>query len=152
LSSGDVKPTQTSAEGAHWFTIERAMTSSAEDLYRAWTERFGTWFADQGSVRMRAEVGEPYWFEVSHAGAHHPHYGRFLALVRDRLIEQTWVTGKNGTEGAETVVQVELSPTESGTELRLTHSGFFDAASARQHAESWPQILAHLDETLAGSS
>ena len=69
----------------------------------------------------------------------------------DLLIEQTWVTGRNGTEGAETVVRIELLAHESGTRLRLTHSGFADEESAKNHRDSWPRILSHLDETLTGS-
>jgi hypothetical protein len=64
------------------------------------------------------------------------------------LIEQTWVTGRIGTDGAETVVRVELESLEVGTNLRPAHSGFYDEASARRHRDSWPQILEHLDVTL----
>jgi uncharacterized protein YndB with AHSA1/START domain len=120
-------------------------------LYRAWTEGFDTWFAAPGAVRMNPEVGEPYWFEVDHRGTRHPHYGRFLALEPGMLIEQTWVTGRGGTEGAETVVRVELTPIDGGTDLRLVHRGFTDAVARQRHAGSWPAILAHLDQTLTGS-
>ncbi len=98
---------------------------------------------------MNPVVGEPYWFEVVHEGVHHPHYGRFLALEPGVLIEQTWVTGRGGTEGAETVVRVELTEADPGTRLRLTHRGFADAGARQQHADSWPAILAHLDQTLS---
>ena len=100
---------------------------------------------------MEPVVGEPYWFETVHAGERHPHYGRFLTVEPDQLIEQTWVTGRNGTEGAETVVRIELLPHQSGTHLRLTHSGFVDEQSAKNHRDSWPGILSHLDETLTRS-
>ena len=113
--------------------------------------RFDAWFASPGAIRMSPVVGEPYWFEVIHEGSRHPHYGRFLVLERDRVIEQTWVTGRDGTEGAETVVRVELDPTGRGTILRLMHSGFANEESAHRHAGAWPQILTHLDEVLAGS-
>jgi uncharacterized protein YndB with AHSA1/START domain len=131
-------------------TVERIVSAPPMAIYRAWTEAFDTWFATPGSLRMDARVGEPYWFEVVHEGAHHPHYGRFLALEPGVLVEQTWVTGKGGTEGAETVVRVELAGVDSGTRLRLTHSGFADTAAMARHADSWPAILAHLDRTLAG--
>ena len=126
------------------------MSSPPMAIYRAWTEGFDTWFATPGAVRMNPVVGEPYWFEVVHEGAHHPHYGRFLALEPGVLIEQTWVTGQGGTAGAETVVRVELTEARPGTGLRLTHRGFADTVAMRQHADSWPAILAHLDQTLSG--
>lgn len=90
-------------------------------------------------------MGEPCWFDVEHEGRRHPHYGRFPALEPGALIEQTWVTGRDGTEGAETVFRVELIPADPGTALRLTHRGFHDEESARRHADSWSHILAHLD-------
>lgn len=133
------------------FTIEQTMNASPSAIFHAWTEAFDTWFASPGAIRMSAVVGEPYWFEVIHDGNRHPHYGRFLALERGRLIEQTWVTGRDGTEGAETVVRIELDPTGPGTVLRLTHGGFASDESAHRHAGAWPQILIHLDEVLTGS-
>jgi uncharacterized protein YndB with AHSA1/START domain len=133
------------------FTIEQTMQASPKDIFQAWTVRFDSWFASPGEIRMKPVEGEPYWFEVIHEGNRHPHYGRFLTLESDRVIEQTWVTGPGGTEGAETVLKVDLNAgTEAGTTLRLTHSGFTDEASAKRHAESWPQILAHLDDVLSG--
>jgi uncharacterized protein YndB with AHSA1/START domain len=132
-------------------TVERTMSAEPMAIYRAWTEAFDHWFATPGAIRMVPVVGEPYWFEVVHEGVHHPHYGRFLALVPGVLIEQTWVTGRGGTDGAETVVRVELTEAAPGTHLRLNHRGFLDAGSMRQHADSWPAILDHLDETLTGA-
>ena len=132
------------------FTVEQSMDASPADIFRAWTEDFDTWFASPGEIRMTPVEGEPYWFDVVHDGIRHPHYGRFLAVERGRLVEQTWVTGRGGTEGAETVVRIEIAPTGSGSVLRLSHSGFVDEESAGRHAESWPQILAHLDEVVSG--
>jgi uncharacterized protein YndB with AHSA1/START domain len=132
------------------FTLEQRMDASPTEIFRAWTEGLDTWFASPGAVHLVPEAGEPYWFDVVHEGNRHPHYGRFLALERGRLIEQTWVTGPGGTEGAETVVRIELEPTATGTILRLRHGDFANEASARRHADSWPHVLAHLDEVLAG--
>lgn len=136
----------------HAITVERDMTASPGAIFRAWTERFDTWFARPGVIRMRPQVDEPFYFEVEHEGARHAHYGRFLALAPDRVVELTWATGKAGTDGAETVVRVELAASGSGTRLRLTHSGFYDEAAARQHEDAWPRVLAHLDERLAASA
>jgi uncharacterized protein YndB with AHSA1/START domain len=121
------------------------MTASPTALYRAWTTGFVTWFAAPGTVHMRAEVGEPFYFETHYEGARHPHYGRFLTLTPDRLVQLTWLTGQDGTKGAETVVSVELTPAGTGTHLRLNHAGFLDKASRDQHADAWPVVLTQLD-------
>ncbi|MEV0281739.1 SRPBCC domain-containing protein [Streptomyces sp. NPDC050610] len=169
MSNDPIRPPDLS-DRPYRLTAERTMGASPETLYRAWTDRFDSWFAAPGSVLMAAaEVNAPFFFETEHKPEsqdrvrRHPHYGRFLRLKRPELVELTWVTGAGGTEGAETVVTVELTPrgsgtggtggtgsTEgtgatSGTHLRLTQAGFPHDKARDGMADAWPMVLEQLD-------
>ncbi|HET8840454.1 MAG TPA: SRPBCC domain-containing protein [Ktedonobacteraceae bacterium] len=117
-------------------------------LYQAWTRYMDRWFAEPGSVLMKEEVNAVFFWQTYHAGERHPHYGRFLRLEPDRLVELTWLTGMAGTKGAETVVTVELAPEGTGAHLLFTHAGFLDQASRDQYEQAWLGILTHLDERM----
>jgi len=137
-------------------TVTREMGASPAAIYKAWTSQIDTWFAAPGSVLMKARVNAPFFFETHFSDEkvkdhRHPHYGRFLRLRPKKQIVMTWVTGPEGTAGAETVVTVELQASGRGTRLKLTHAGFLDERSCKQHEEAWPRVLQHLDEVLTQS-
>lgn len=133
-------------------TVERLMDSSPDVLFQAWTKQFDHWFAAPGSVLMKGEVNTVFFFETHFEGKRHPHYGRFLRLEQNCLVELTWVTGAGGTKGAETVVTIELEPHSKGTQLRLTHTGFPEEESRDQHEQAWPLVLEQLNKRMMSST
>ncbi len=85
-------------------------------------EQFDRCFADPGSVLMKGEVNTIFCFEAHFEKKRHPHYGRFLRPEHNRIVEMAWVNA-DGIKEAETVLIVEFTPHESGTQLRLAHAG-----------------------------
>ncbi|GGB69992.1 SRPBCC family protein [Fictibacillus barbaricus] len=133
-------------------TVEIQMDASPDILFQAWTKQFDLWFAAPGTLLMKGEVNTVFFFETIFEEKRHPHYGRFLRLEQDRFVELTWVTGTGGTNGAETVVTVELQPKGNGTQLTLTHTGFPDEESRDQHKQAWPLVLEQQDKRMLGYS
>ena len=124
--------------------IERVLQISPHLVYSAFTTEWERWFARPGTACV--EPGRPFFFETEHNNQRHPHYGRYLRLEPYRLVELTWLTGKAGTQGAETILAVEIIPSDSGSKIKLTHKGFYDEAAASQHQDAWQgPVLDHLE-------
>ncbi|MBI1236802.1 MAG: SRPBCC domain-containing protein [Alphaproteobacteria bacterium] len=132
----------------HRLTVERMMRASAPALYAAWTAELDSWFAEPGETIIPAQADRAYFFYNRHDWGRDPHYGRFLALEQNRLIEMTWLTGRAGTAGAETVLRIELTPQAQGTHLKLTHSGFYDTDARDRHEQGWSEALEILETAI----
>jgi len=100
---------------------------------------------------MNPKQAQPYFFYNRDDWGRHPHYGRILDIIPNELIEMTWLTGDGtdvGTRGAETILRIEITPKNAGTEVRLKHSGFINQKSCDDHGENWPLALEILEEAL----
>lgn len=130
----------------HALSVARDVAAPPDLLYTAFTTGLERWFARRGTLRFTPEVGAPYYFETDADGGH-PHYGRVLRLRPGRLVELTWVTGRGGTEGAETILTVTLTPNRHGTRVTVKHRGFYSDTARDAHQAGWDQALADLDRT-----
>lgn len=136
----------------HGSRVERRMRARPADVYRSFTTGWESWFALPGALLVDATPQGRLFFVVEHEGRQHPHYGRFLVLEPDRRVELTWVTGRAGTEGAETVLSVGIASSDGGCTVTLEHRGFYDQQAADHHGTSWARILEHLDGLLTGEA
>lgn len=132
-------------------TSARTIPAKPAVLFEAWTTRLDIWFAQAGTLVLQPHAGQPYFFYNRDEWGRHPHYGRILDIKPGEFVEMTWVTGNGervGTEGAETVLRVELISDGAVTEVRLTHSGFASEGSLAAHEENWPLALEILDQSI----
>jgi len=132
-------------------TCEHLMNAAPDRVYAAWTRNLDSWFAQAGTLYLVPEAGQPYFFYNRDEWGRHPHYGRFLKLEENRLIEMTWMTGNGtveGTQGAETILRIALTPKGTATNLHLTHAGFATKQALIGHRENWPLALELLAQIL----
>jgi uncharacterized protein YndB with AHSA1/START domain len=128
--------------------VARTISLPAERVYRAFTDQLDQWFGTAGSLVITPEPGGLYHFVTEMDDQRHPHYGRFIELVPGQRVSMTWMTGDPGTLGAETVVAIDITGEQDVTRVRVQQSGFYDEASRDGHADAWPMVLEHLENTL----
>ena len=70
------------------------------------------------------------------------HDGEILELEAPRLLVYTWFANFHEDPKSRSVVRWELTPTESGTHVKVTHSGLASEPAARaDYAGGWPGVL-----------
>jgi len=66
--------------------------------------------------------------------------GEYLEIDPPRLLVQTW--SASGTGALKTTVRWELEAHQSGTRVKIQHSGFAgNAEAANSHGEGWKRVL-----------
>jgi uncharacterized protein YndB with AHSA1/START domain len=70
------------------------------------------------------------------------HHGEFLEVDPPRLLVQTWFTNWHPNPAHRTVVRWDLTPTKTGTHLKVTHSGLAPLAGVAQgYSQGWPGLV-----------
>jgi uncharacterized protein YndB with AHSA1/START domain len=85
------------------------------------------------------------------------HYGEVLEIDPPRLLAYTWMADFHTIPAQRTVVRWELTPSATGTRLKVTHSGLAQLPKERgQYSQGWPGVLSavknYLEKSGSGDS
>jgi uncharacterized protein YndB with AHSA1/START domain len=70
------------------------------------------------------------------------HHGEFLEVDPPRLLVQTWYANWHPDPSQRTIVRWDLTPTKTGTLLKVTHSGLAPLTGAAQgYSQGWPGLV-----------
>jgi uncharacterized protein YndB with AHSA1/START domain len=136
--------------------ITRRFKAPAAEVFAAWTDPAqigawigpGEWKTTQATIDLR--VGGEYCFAMSKGGRHIRMLGVYREITPPARLVFTWrQEGDPEMDFGDTLVTVELTDLGDSTDLRLTHSGFVDAAYRDGHAYGWNECFDSIERLLA---
>ena len=134
--------------------IKRFIKAPRDRVYRAWTDpaQLREWWGPEG-VQTRnftadARVGGKYrWDLLNQEGEEMSVFGEYRELVPGKKIVFTWKWDDDENwEEHTSVVTVEFSDRDGGTEVRLVHEKLPSEASRDRHNEGWNSVLDRLEK------
>lgn len=135
--------------------MERELKASAERVFQAWTDpnQLVQWFRGAPGTKVESaevdlRVGGRYRIVIRSEDDEFIVFGTYSVVDPPRLLEFTWRWEVSSIEPGDTLVRVELLPTDAGTHLRLTHSNFSTERSSQVHDQGWTGVLSTLESYL----
>ncbi len=134
--------------------IKRLIKAPRDRVYAAWTDptQLKEWWGPE-SVRTRnlvadARVGGKYrWDLTNPEGEEMTVFGEYRELVPGKKIVFTWKWDDDENwEEHNSVVTVELSDRDGGTEVRLVHEKLPSEESRDRHNKGWNSVLDRLEK------
>jgi len=147
-----IMPTNTADKTS--LEIKRFINVPRDRVYAAWTDpaQLKEWFGPE-NVRTRnftadARVGGKYrWDLINEEGEDMTISGEYRELVPGKKIVFTWKWDDDETwKNTSSVVMVELSDRDGGTELRLIHEKLPSEESRDRHNEGWNSVVDRLEK------
>ncbi len=124
--------------------ITRTFAAAPERIWAAFTDAgaLAAWFwPEQLATKVTADVRVGGEYRIESLVADMAISGRYLEVVPTRRIVMSW---RWDGEDDESVVTIELSPDDDGTEVRLRHERLADDRTAELHEEGWNDCLDRL--------
>ena len=136
--------------------IKRFINAPRERVYAAWTNpaQLKEWWGPEG-VQTRnfvadARLGGKYrWDLLNQEGEEMSVFGEYRELVSGKKIVFTWKWDDDDVwENHTSIVTIELSDRDGGTQLHLTHEQLPSEASRDRHNDGWNSVLDRLEKFL----
>ena len=134
--------------------ITRFINAPRARVYAAWTdpEQLKQWWGPEG-VKTRnfiadARVDGKYrWELLNQEGEEMTVFGEYRELIAGTKIVFTWKWDDDDDwKTHNSIVTIELSDRDGGTEVKLTHVQLPSEASRDRHNEGWTSVLDRLEE------
>jgi uncharacterized protein YndB with AHSA1/START domain len=134
--------------------IKRVIKAPRDRVYAAWTDpvQLRQWFGPE-NVQTRnlvADVrmgGKFQWDLTNPEGEEMTVAGEYRELQPGRKVVFTWKwQDDEDWERHESIVTVEFSDCDGGTEVRLTHESLPSKESRDRHSEGWASLLKKLEK------
>jgi uncharacterized protein YndB with AHSA1/START domain len=134
--------------------IKRFINAPPACVYAAWTDpaQLKEWWGPEGvrtqSLVADAHTGGKYrWDLINQEGEEMSVFGEYLELVPGKKIVFTWKWDDDDVwENRNSVVTVELSDRDGGTELLLKHEQLPSEESRDRHNDGWTSVLDRLEK------
>jgi uncharacterized protein YndB with AHSA1/START domain len=134
--------------------VKRVINAPRARVYAAWTDpaRLRQWFGPE-HVQTRnlvadARVGGKFQWDLTNPeGEAMTVVGEYRELQSGRRVVFTWKwQDDEDWERHESIVTVEFSDCDGGTEVRLTHERLPSEESCDRHSEGWTSLLKKLEK------
>jgi uncharacterized protein YndB with AHSA1/START domain len=134
--------------------IKRVIKAPRDRVYAAWTDpaQMRQWFGPE-NVQTRnlvadARVGGRFQWDLTNSeGEELTVAGEYCELQPDKKVVFTWQwQDDEDWEGRKSIVTVEFSDCDGGTEVRLIHEQLPTEESRDRHSEGWTSLLKKLEK------
>jgi glutathione S-transferase len=134
--------------------IKRLIKAPRDRVYAAWTDpvQLKQWFGPEKiqtrELTAETRVGGRFRWDLTNSeGEEMTLFGEYRELQHNRKIVFTWQWDDDEDwKNNVSIVTVELSDREGGTELRLVHEQLPSKASRDRHTQGWESVLDRLEE------
>jgi uncharacterized protein YndB with AHSA1/START domain len=122
--------------------VFQALTDRSQAMQWGSNENFETTLWEMDARRGGKWRSVSKEVKSSDSDKDYDHHGEIIDFDPPRLLSYSWFANWHEIPSRHTVVRWELTPTKTGTHLKVTHSGLAQLPAACQaYSQGWPGLL-----------